>query len=130
MLAVKCIGVRTEDLKSLATKQYLPGSGDVVWIDLDPPTGHEQAGRRPCIVLSDHIYSKRTGMAIICPITSKPKGLPFEVQLKGTKVNGAILPIHVRSVDFTSRFVKYIETAPPTTLYKTKSYVRIIMEMV
>ncbi len=109
------------------TKPYSPAAGDLIWLELDPLTGHEQAGRRPCIVLSDRIYSKRTGLAVICPITSRPKGLPFEIELTGTKTKGAILPIHVRSVDFKSRFAKYIEPVPIKTLVKTKNYVRIIV---
>lgn len=108
---------------------YLPQAGDIVWLDLNPRTGHEQSGRRPCLVISDYIYSKRTGMAVICPITSSPKGLPFEIELTSTKTKGAILPIHIRSIDLAARYPKFIEKSPAGILKKTRNYVRIILSL-
>ena len=90
---------------------YMPGYGDIVWLVLDPRTGHEQSGRRPAIVISDKLFKELTSMAIVCPITSRIKGLPFEVMLKGTKTEGAVLPIHVKSIDWVARKMKYIEKA-------------------
>lgn len=60
---------------------YIPERGDAVWITLDPQAGHEQAGRRPALVLSPASYNDRVGLALLCPITSKVKGYPFEVAL-------------------------------------------------
>jgi mRNA interferase MazF len=57
--------------------------GDIIWLDFDPQTGHEQKGRRPAVVLSPKMYNQKTNLAILCPITSKEKGYPFEVQIKG-----------------------------------------------
>lgn len=111
----------------MAEGSYVPGSGDIIWLDLNPRTGHEQSGRRPCLVLSDTLYTKRTGMAVVCPITSKIKGLPFEIPLQGTKTTGAVLPIHVRSIDVTARYPKYIERTPVAILAKTRDYVRVII---
>jgi mRNA interferase MazF len=91
---------------------YIPDYGDIVWILLEPRVGHEQSGKRPAIVISDKILSERTKLAIICPITSQVKGLPFEIKLHGTKTIGAVLPIHVKSTDWTARKVKFIEKAP------------------
>lgn len=106
---------------------YLPHGGDIVWIDLNPRTGHEQSGRRPCLVLSNRPYTQRTGLAIICPITSKIKGLPFEVVLVGTATKGAILPIHVRSIDLEARHPQFIEKAPAELLSMTRDYVTVII---
>jgi mRNA interferase MazF len=58
---------------------YVPERGDAVWISLNPQAGHEQAGRRPAIVLSPSAYNGKTGLAILCPITNQIKGYPFEV---------------------------------------------------
>lgn len=60
---------------------YVPERGDAVWITLDPQAGHEQAGRRPALVLSPSVYNGRVGLALLCPITSQVKGYPFEVPL-------------------------------------------------
>ena len=70
---------------------YIPQRGDAVWITLNPQAGHEQAGRRPAVILSPAAYNGRVGLAILCPITSQIKGYPFEVVLPaGLAVSGAI----------------------------------------
>ena len=69
---------------------YVPARGDAVWITLDPQAGHEQAGRRPALVLSPGNYNGRVGLALLCPITSQVKGFPFEVVLpEGLPVAGS-----------------------------------------
>ena len=54
---------------------YKPDRGDIVWIDFSPQAGHEQAGRRPALVVSPLAYNKKVGLAILCPITSQVKRL-------------------------------------------------------
>ena len=82
---------------------YVPERGDMAWMVLEPRVGHEQSGRRPVIVISPKELALHTNITVICPITSKIIGLPYEIVLSGTKTNGAILPFHVRSVDFRNR---------------------------
>ena len=66
-----------------------PARGHLVWISLDPQAGHEQAGRRPALVLSGEEYNRATGLALVCPVTSQSKGYPFEVPLPpGLPVSG------------------------------------------
>lgn len=91
---------------------YVPDYADIVWVVLEPRIGHEQSGRRPAIVISKKDFSTHTNLAIMCPITSKAKGLPYEVKYKGANVEGAVLPIHAKSLDWTARKVKFIEKAP------------------
>ncbi len=91
---------------------YLPDYGDIVWLLFEPRVGHEQSGRRPAIVISEKSFSMHTNLALVCPITSQIKGLPFEVLLQDTTIKGAVLPIHVKSVDWNARKVKLIEKAP------------------
>ena len=81
-----------------------PRRGDLVWLDFTPQAGHEQAGRRPALILSQEAYNRKTGLALACPITSQAKGYPFEVALpaKGA-VAGVVLSDHVRSIDWRSR---------------------------
>ena len=106
---------------------YIPSSSDIIWLELDPRTGHEQSGRRPCLVLSERTYTERTGLAVVCPITSQAKGLPFEILLEATKTAGAVLPIHVRSVDIRARYARFIEQAPTSVTQRTRDFVRVII---
>jgi mRNA interferase MazF len=84
--------------------QFVPDRGHAIWLDFNPQAGHEQAGRRPAIVLSPASYNKATGMAMVCPITSQIKGNPFEVLLpEGLAVHGAILSNQMKSLDWKER---------------------------
>lgn len=83
---------------------YAPERGDVVWIDLNPQAGHEQAGRRPALVVSPGSYNMKVGLALMCPITSHVKGYPFEVVLpEGLPISGAVLSDHVKNLDWRVR---------------------------
>ena len=89
--------------------RYIPARGDVVWITLNPQAGHEQAGRRPAVVLSPSSYNGKLGLAILCPITSQVKGYPFEVSLpSGSKLGGVILADQVKSLDWRIRRAEFI----------------------
>ena len=86
-----------------------PNRGDLVWSDFDPQAGHEQAGRRPALVLSPREYHQRTNLAIVCPVTSRGKGYPFEVPLPDeAPIRGVVLADQVKSID---RRVRRMEPA-------------------
>jgi mRNA interferase MazF len=92
---------------------YIPNRGDAVWLQFNPQAGHEQAGRRPALVLSPESYNGRVGLAILCPITSQIKGYPFEVLIPpGLTIIGAILADQVKSLDWRVRRAEYICTVP------------------
>jgi mRNA interferase MazF len=92
---------------------YVPDRGDAVWITLDPQEGHEQAGRRPALVLSPAAYNGRVGLALLCPITNQAKGYPFEVALpKGLRISGVVLADQVKSLDWRARKATRIGAAP------------------
>ena len=83
---------------------YVPEAGDLVWLTFDPQAGHEQAGRRPALVLSPRMYNAKAGLALVCPFTNQAKGYPFEVAVPaGHGVTGVILADHVKSVDWKAR---------------------------
>jgi mRNA interferase MazF len=83
---------------------YIPGRGDAVWITLDPQAGHEQAGRRPALVLSPSAYNGRVGLALLCPISHQAKGYPFEVSLpEELPVSGVMGADQVKSLDWRAR---------------------------
>jgi mRNA interferase MazF len=92
---------------------YIPERGDAVWITLDPQAGHEQAGRRPALVLSPSAYNGRVGLALFCPITSQVKGYPFEVPLPaGSPVTGVVGADQVKSLDWRARRAARIGAVP------------------
>ena len=90
---------------------YFPNRGDIVWLNFTPQAGHEQKGKRPAIIISPLEYNKKTGLAVCCPITSNIKGYPFEVEVSGKKINGAILSDHLKNLDWKAREIKFIEKA-------------------
>jgi len=98
-------------------KAYVPKRGDVVWITMNPQAGHEQAGRRPAVVLSPEMYNEKAGLAITCPVTSQVKGYPFEVPMpSGLPVSGVILTDQVKSLDWQARNAEMICTLPSKTI--------------
>lgn len=97
--------------------EYIPESGDIVWITFNPQAGHEQAGRRPALVLSPAAYNGKVGLAILCPITSQVKGYPFEVLVPdGLEIRGAILSDQVKSLDWKARKAEFVSKLPAATL--------------
>ncbi|MCI0637445.1 MAG: endoribonuclease MazF [Gemmataceae bacterium] len=98
---------------SRAAKSYVPDRGDVVWLDFDPQAGHEQAGRRPALVLSPRFYNSPSGLAVLCPITSKAKGYPYEVAVPtGLGVSGVVLSDQVKNLDWKQRRVGFLCEMP------------------
>ena len=96
---------------------YIPERGDVVWINMHPQAGHEQAGRRPAAVLSPRSYNGKVGLGLFCPITNQIKGYPFEVVIPpGLKATGAILSDQVKSLDWRIRNAEYHSTLPETVV--------------
>ena len=90
--------------------KYIPKQGDIAFVDFNPTKGHEQAGLRPCIVISNNVFNKHTKMVIVCPITSNEKEFPTHYLLKNTKkVHGSVLCEHIRSIDYEIRNLKYVE---------------------
>lgn len=100
-------------MKKYGNQKYIPNRGDIVWLDFNPPTGREQAGHRPAIVISPKQFNALSFLAFVCPITSKIKGFSFEVLLpEKMQTQGVVLIHHLRSVDWKNRSIKFIESAP------------------
>ena len=106
---------------------YVPEEGDFIWLDFDPQAGHEQAGRRPVLVLSRSRFNSKASLAFVCPITSKVKGYATEVLLPpGLPVHGAVLCSHLRSVDWKVRNPSPIAKAPAEVLAAARRIVATI----
>ena len=98
-------------------KKYIPKQGDLVYLDFNPAKGHEQKEFRPAIVISNDIYNLNTKMAILCPITSNTKYFPTHYMLEDTKnIKGSVLCEHVKSVDYDTRNLRFVEKASDNDL--------------
>ena len=84
--------------------------GDIIKINFNPQKGHEQAGYRPALVVSNNYYNKEAGFAIVCPITNTDNKFPLHLKLPaGIKTTGVVLCEHVRYLDVQSRGYKFVE---------------------
>ncbi|MBI3849253.1 MAG: endoribonuclease MazF [Verrucomicrobia bacterium] len=109
---------------------YVPDRGDVVWINFSPQAGHEQAGRRPAVVLSPRSYNKPSGLALFCPITNRAKDYPFEANLpQNAPVTGVVLADQVRNLDWHARRVEFIGELDLETLADILARLRPLVEL-
>jgi len=98
--------------------------GDIISVSLNPTLGHEQAGTRPVLVVSNDEFYRRTRMLVICPITNTNNGFPLHIELdKRTKTTGVVLCEHLRTIDPRPRFVKKIEEMPSDIMQKVRRYI-------
>lgn len=106
----------------------MPERGEVVWITLNPREGHEQAGRRPAVVLSPGAYNKKVGLALFCPVTSHVKGYPFEVRIpEALPVRGAVLADQIKSLDWRARKAEFLGTLPKQTMAEILERIEILL---
>ena len=97
--------------------RYVPARGDIVWLQFDPQAGHEQAGRRPALVISPQSYNGRVGLALFCPLTTSIKGYPFEVAVQvGGESDGVILADQIKSLDWRVRQASKFDEVSDATL--------------
>lgn len=111
----------------VARKTYVPDRGDVVWLDFNPTRGHEQSGRRPALIVSPKVYNLKSGLALVCPITSRAKGYPFEVACKTRAVQGMILADQIRGVDWKERKAEKAGIAPDAALAEVQGLVQKLL---
>ncbi len=104
-----------------------PDTGDVIWLQFTPQRGHEQSGKRPALVLSPKSYNQRTSLAICCPITTKIKDYPFEVRIKGRKMDGVVLADQVKSLDWRAREASFVEEAPTPVVAEVKTLLKTLL---
>ncbi|MCY4400635.1 MAG: endoribonuclease MazF [Gemmatimonadetes bacterium] len=113
----------------MVAPEPVPDRGDIVWLTFTPQAGHEQAGHRPVLVLSPRLYNGRSGLALLCPITSRAKGYPFEVVLPASsKVTGVVLTDQIKSLDWRVRRARLACTAPPTLVDEVLKKLSVLLD--
>lgn len=105
---------------------YVPDAGDIVWLHFDPQAGHEQAGRRPALVLTPARYNGARGMAICCPMTTKIKGYVFEIVVS-RKPPSAVLADQIRSFDWRARQAARKGIVEPRVLAEVRAKIKALL---
>ncbi|MCI6015223.1 type II toxin-antitoxin system PemK/MazF family toxin [Dysosmobacter sp.] len=103
--------------------------GDIVYMDFDPQTGHEQRGRRPALVVSSNLFNRVNSLTMVCPITHTDRGSPFHIRLDDrTETDGVVMCDQVRMLDLNSRRAAFEEKAPDDVLAEAVDIIRGIIE--
>jgi mRNA interferase MazF len=101
---------------------YVPQKGDFITVTFDPQSGHEQRGRRPALVLSNTLFNRHTGLAIVCPLTNTERSFPFHVAVMNhPNVTGFVMVEQVKSIDFRARKAKRIGRSSDSVLEEVLS---------
>ncbi len=106
---------------------YVPEAGDIVFLDFDPQRGREQAKRRPALVITEQFYNRASGLAVVCPLTSKRKLYPFALPTTLGSVEGAILVDQIKSLDWSARHADFHSTIEPSLLAKVRAYLGVLL---
>ncbi|MCY4660618.1 MAG: type II toxin-antitoxin system PemK/MazF family toxin [Acidobacteria bacterium] len=97
--------------------RYVPEKGDFVVVTFDPQSGREQRSRRPALVVSNTLFNRHTGLAMVCPLTNTYRRVPFHVAVPvESSLTGYIMVEQIRTVDYRSRNVTFVEKAPRIVL--------------
>jgi len=108
---------------------YVPEAGDIVMMDFDPQVGREQAKRRPALVLTDQRYNRASGLAIVCPLTSKRKPYPFALPVTVDKIEGAVLVDQLKSMDWAGRKAEFHSKAETGVVKKVRQYIAVLLAL-
>jgi Growth inhibitor len=108
-------------------KRYIPRAGDIIWLDFDPQAGREQTKRRPALVITDQTYNLASGLALVCPLTSRRKPYPFALPVVVDKIEGAVLVDQLKSLDWGARKAKFHSQAELALLAKVRAYLGVLL---
>ena len=112
------------------TAEYVPDSGDLVWINLDPRIDHGRGGQRPFLVLSKRSYNAKTSLMVGVPIAAKRTGYPFAVELPGSgPITGAAMADQVRCVDWRLRTAEHVHEADIETVRNVRRLLATLLEL-
>ena len=106
---------------------YVPEAGDIVMMDFDPQVGREQAKRRPALVLTGQRYNRASGLAVVCPLTSKRKPYPFALPITVDQVEGAVLVDQLKSMDWSGRKAKFHSKAEAGLVTRVRQYISVLL---
>ena len=101
----------------MKSSAFAPARGDIVWLRFGPRIGSEQGGPRPAVVVSPKPFNRKVGLALMCPVTTRVKGYPFEVVLpEGLEATGAVLCDQIKSLDWRARRASRLGSVPTSVM--------------
>jgi len=106
----------------------IPLQGDIIKINLDPKKGHEQAGFRPYLCLSNKMVSDYANIAIFAPISNTKRKYPLYVPLQKTKTTGCVLLDQLVTIDYNARNFRFVETIPSALLRQILSITVMVFQ--
>lgn len=110
--------------------EYIPERGDIIWLNFTPQSGHEQAGKRPALVISPSSYNRKVGLALFFPITSKIKGYPFETILPSDlEIKGVVLSDQIKSLDWRARKIEFICKVSENTIKEVVKKLNVLIKI-
>lgn len=108
-------------------KRYIPEAGDIIWVDFSPTHGHEQAGKRPAIAISERAYATVSGLCTVCPITSQSKGYANEVPVSAKNITGVVLVDQHKTIDVYARTLRKIAKVDIAALKDIRTRIGLIL---
>jgi mRNA interferase MazF len=113
----------------MVERHYVPDRGDIVWLTFMPRLGHEQAGHRPALVMSPRAYNDKTNLALLCPVTSRVKGYPFEVTLPASgRITGVVLSDQIKSLDWRARRAEFAAQVPQKVVAEVLEKLSVLLD--
>ncbi|MDQ7060078.1 MAG: type II toxin-antitoxin system PemK/MazF family toxin [Sulfurimonas sp.] len=108
-------------------KKYIPVQGDIVYLDFNPQSGHEQKGKRPALIISNEVFNEHLGLAFACPITNTDRGYPFHIKLENTKTTGYVMCEQMKSLDYNARKISFVEKAESEVIQTALALLKSIL---
>ena len=108
--------------------KYIPEQGDIVALNFDPQSDHEQKGLRPAMIISNKVFNQHLGLAFACPITNTKRDFPFHIEVQSDNITGFIMGEQMKSIDYNSRNIKFIEKANQKTINQILGIIDSILQ--
>jgi len=110
-----------------------PCRGEVWMANLEPIAGHEQGGKRPCLILSDDLFNHGPSeLVIVLPVTSKDRNIPLRVPLDppegGLKCTSYVMPEMIRAIS-TRRLARRLGAIAPQKMHLIETHVRALLRL-
>lgn len=107
-------------------EKYVPSAGDIVILNFNPQSGHEQQGRRPALVVSARAFNQKTGLVFVCPITNTDNGFLYHVPLgKSQKTTGFVMVEQFKSLDVMARKARFVERVSSTVMRQVRHLISL-----
>lgn len=109
--------------------RWVPRRSEIIHLDDVGGAGHEQHGDRPHLVLTAMGYNDKTSLVVCVPVTTRPRGFPFEVKLQDLNKSSFALTNQVLTADWRSRKAFSRGFATKAEMLEVEAKVRALLEL-